>query len=115
MEGESRFGEGSEIKRAAPGGDLCVIEGPKRSEGARGGKGEVGARSGRGRPRSAVGPREAPEFPAFSRRAPAARSLALSPRPSALWISQAGRPPRAECGLGQDSGPARPGAGRWRC
>lgn len=29
--GESRFGEGSEIKRAAPGGDLCVIEGPRNS------------------------------------------------------------------------------------
>jgi hypothetical protein len=29
---ESRFGEGSEIERAAPGGDLCVIEGPWRSQ-----------------------------------------------------------------------------------
>lgn len=40
--------------------------------------------------------------------------LALaSARPAALRIPQAGRPPRAECGLGP--GPARPGAGRWCC
>lgn len=106
VERESRSGEGSEIKRAAPGGTCASLSG--RSAGARGGKGEVGARSRRGRPRSAGGgaaqrpsllPSAAPGQPATSRRSPDPRSGSgrlVAPAAHRMW--QRTRPrPRAPC------------------
>lgn len=80
LEGESRFGGGSEIKRAAPGGTCASLRDREeaRAHGVEKEKGEQ--ETGGGGRGARVGRGAAPEPPAFSGRAPAARSLpALAP------------------------------------